>query len=57
MFYGATAARLLRFAPESGQIADVSLRLLCANRVLMQRSKQPVLFDHLVGAREQRGWH
>ena len=38
--------------------ADIASRQralpLCANRVLMQRSKQPVLFDHLVGAREQR---
>ena len=44
------------FTPNSGHVQRTSPCPLCANSGLMHRSKQH-LFDHLVGAREQRGWH
>ena len=41
----------VRFAPESGQIADISGCPLCANRVLTHHSKKAPLFDHTSSAR------
>ncbi len=54
-----------RFAPESGQIADVLRCPLGANRVLTRRSKKAPLFDQFVGRKQRwrsagllrnRGW-
>src|SRR5262245_17063431 len=42
---------LVRFALESGQIADIAASLLCAQK---RTSALSELFDHLVGAGEQR---
>ena len=41
----------VRFAPEGGQIADISGCPLCANRVLTHHSKKAPLFDHTSSAR------
>ena len=43
----------VRFAPESGQIADMSACPLSANNDRMQRSKKAVLFDRFVGPHKQ----
>jgi hypothetical protein len=40
----------VRFAPETGQIADISGCPLCANCDRTQRSKVRVLFDYLIAA-------
>jgi hypothetical protein len=42
--------------PKANKYADVSDCPLCANRDRTQRSKIHCLFDHLVGAAEQRKW-
>jgi hypothetical protein len=47
----------VRFAPQSGHRQLVPTSPLSANRDRTQRSKIHCLFDHLVGASEQRGWH
>ena len=44
----------VRFAPESGQTAEASICPLCANRVITHCSKRHRLFDHLVGAQQER---
>jgi hypothetical protein len=44
----------VRFAPESGQVADhLGMSALCQKRPSAPQQKTP-LFDHLVGAAEQR---
>src|SRR5262249_33530448 len=45
---------LVRFALESGQIADIAASLLCAQKRTSAPQKDSELFDHLVGADEQR---
>ena len=47
----------VRFASKADKRADVGLSPLSANRVVMRRSKKAPLFDHLVGAGEQRRRH
>src|SRR5262245_18325358 len=42
---------------ESGQIANISISPLCAKSDQTHRSKKAPLFDHLVGAGEQRWWY
>jgi hypothetical protein len=46
----------VRFAPQSGHRQLVPTSPLSANRDRTQRSKIHCLFDHLVGAAEQRKW-
>jgi hypothetical protein len=49
------ASRDVRFTPESGQTADVfGMSALCQKRTFALQ--QDFLFDHLVGAGEQRRW-
>ena len=43
--------------PESGQIADISECPLGATSGREQPQQTAALFDHLVGAGEQRRWH
>src|SRR5262249_19919724 len=45
----------VRFTPESGQTADVSICLLCAKKRTNAAQQNTSLFDHLVGAGEQSG--
>src|SRR5262245_48275503 len=47
----------VRFAPASGQIADISSCPLSAISDLMPCSENAPLFDHLVGGNEQTRWH
>jgi hypothetical protein len=47
-------AHEVRFAPKADKSLHRSEMTRCANRDRMQRSKIYCLFDHLVGAREQR---
>jgi len=50
-----SAKRLLQHNPsESGQTAEASICPLCANRVITHCSKRHRLFDHLVGAQQER---
>jgi hypothetical protein len=44
----------VRFAPKAAEVLRCRELSRCANRDRMQRSKIYCLFDHLVGAREQR---
>ena len=47
----------VRFTPKSGHWLSASGRLLCAkSRHFALRGRQ-ALFDHLVGASEERWWH
>jgi hypothetical protein len=48
--------RYVRFTPDSDRIADIHERQLCARSRNMQCSKES-LFDHLVGASEERWRH
>jgi hypothetical protein len=41
-------------SPKSGGIADIAALRICASFGLMHRSKQRKLFDHFVGAGEQK---
>jgi len=54
MFYGATAARLLRFASKADKVAvGLSMSALCKSGCDQSQQRRP-LFDHLVGAGEER---
>src|SRR5215471_7495502 len=49
--------RMSASPPESGHVRCTRPCPLWANSGLMQCSKKSSLFDHLVGAGEQRRWH
>src|SRR5215831_14322285 len=53
------ASRLgsVRFTPESGQTADISVCPLCAKSGQARCNKKAQLFDHLVRAGKQRRRH
>jgi len=50
-------AQEVRFAPKADKSLHRSEMTRCANRDPTHCSKRHPLFDHLVGAGEQRGWH
>jgi hypothetical protein len=52
--YKTLCPRGVLFSTDSDQIADITALRICASLGLMHRSKQLKLFDHVVGAGEQK---